>query len=206
MTRVLLLRHGQTEWNQAKRLQGHLDAPLTALGQTEAQRVGESLREVAVDQIWSSDLGRATHTRDIAFQGRGRSHCLFRERRYGVFEGLTRADAQRRYPRVWARSRGADPDYRPPGGESRRQFVARIGAALWCLHRLHRGQTVAVVTHGGFIAYAHEYVNGLVGARAMTMTPMPSAYNVPNASVTELVVDADGWRVHRFADTSHLLH
>jgi 2,3-bisphosphoglycerate-dependent phosphoglycerate mutase len=205
MTRVLLVRHGETEWNSQRRLQGHLDAALTKAGRAQAKQVSNALADVEIDHIWSSDLGRAAHTCALAFEGRARTlHSAFRERRYGLFQGLTRDEVGARYPTMWARFRNAEEDFRPVGAESRREFVTRIAAALWSLHGLHTGETCAVVTHGGFIAFAAEYTSRQ-GAGPHQPLP-PRGQRVENASVTELVLESGRWRLACFADTSHLLH
>ena len=97
-TRVLLIRHGETDWNRQARLQGHADIPLNAHGQAQVRRLGEALRGEPLDAVYSSDLQRALATAQAIAEATGaplRQEPALRERGFGCFEGLTLADGSR---------------------------------------------------------------------------------------------------------------
>lgn len=126
---VLLVRHGQTEWNVAGRYQGSLDSPLTARGLEQAQQLGERLRRSGrtIDAMWSSDMPRAKRTCTIIADAIGfpvescREDRDLRERGFGVFEGLDRAEILERYPDELEGTLKFNLDHKVPGGESRRE-------------------------------------------------------------------------------------
>lgn len=198
--RLVVVRHGETHWNVAARIQGHRDSPLTPAGEAQAAAIAGRLAGERFDRLVSSDLGRALQTaRAIA----GRTgHAVvtdarFRERNYGVAEGLTYGEIGEGHPEIFARVRDADPDYAVPGGESRRQLFERVRDAFESLARAAEGARVAVVCHGGVLAALYRHVNGIpVGAAR--------AIPIPNASYNALVFDAGRWTVEAWADTAHL--
>ena len=97
MLRLILVRHGETEWNAQRRYQGHSDVPLSALGRRQAARAAERLAALKIDAVYTSDLGRALETAEIIAEQRGLEVCAeprLRELNFGVFEGLTFDEAQ----------------------------------------------------------------------------------------------------------------
>lgn len=174
MTRVLLVRHGQSEWNADGRWQGQADPALTDLGRHQAQHAARSLG--TVDAIVSSDLQRAAETAAILSGELGVGPVVLepdlRERHAGEWQGLTRAEIERDWPgyldppppiegtseaaRSAARTSADDgPRRRPPGWEPDDTLVERAIAALARIHDLvGEGEAVAV-THGGLV-YALE--------------------------------------------------
>ncbi len=153
--RIYLVRHGQTEWNQAGRLQGQNDSPLTPLGQNQAALAGRLLRRLSVGDaapaLVSSPLGRARATAEIICREAGwdssaiRLDARLKEADYGRWEGLTKAEAKASFPAAW-RVRQLDRwGKRPPGGESYADLARR--AADWWLTRVDAEQPVVVVTH-----------------------------------------------------------
>lgn len=199
-TRIVVVRHGETHWNREARIQGHGDSPLTPAGEAQAEAIGERLALERFDRLVASDLGRARQTAQAI--GRRTGHAIvadprFRERNYGVTEGLTYAEIHSRYPDVFARVRDADPDYAVPGGESRRQMYERVSAALDSLAREWAGERVALVCHGGVLGALFRYVHGIPLAEAR-------AIPIPNAAYNVLRHEAGRWHVEVWADTAHL--
>jgi broad specificity phosphatase PhoE len=146
-TRVLLVRHGQSEWNASGRWQGQADPPLTNLGRLQAREAADALG--ALDAVWASDLQRAAETAVIIANGLGVGPVVLdedlRERDAGEWSGLTRAEIEERFPGYLADHR------RPPGWEDDERLLAR---ALRVLHRIGEevpGGDVVAVTHGGLI-------------------------------------------------------
>jgi broad specificity phosphatase PhoE len=155
-TRVLLTRHGQSEWNALGRWQGQADPPLSDLGRRQAHEAARSLG--AVDEIWSSDLRRAAETAVIIADDMGVGPVVLdadlRERDAGEWTGLTRAEIERRY-------RGFLPDgRRPTGWESDELLLDRAQRPLRRIADAAPGGDVLVITHAG-VVFAVERHLGL---------------------------------------------
>jgi probable phosphoglycerate mutase len=199
-TRLLVVRHGETQWNIAARIQGHLDSPLTAAGESQAAAIGTRLAAEGFDRLFSSDLGRALQTAQAIAARTGHAivtDARLRERNYGIAEGLTYGEIDVRYPDVFARVRESDPDYVVPGGESRRQLFERVREAFESLARAADGERIAVVCHGGVLASLYRHVSGIpVGAA--------HAIPIPNASYNALTYESGAWRIEAWGDTAHL--
>lgn len=180
MTRFCLVRHGETDWNAQRRIQGNLDLPLNATGIAQAQAAARGLGAAAIELIYSSDLARARQTAQAVAQATGRPLSLcaeLRERRYGIFEGLTYDEAQRRFPEVYAKFESRDADFAVPDGESLRQLAERVERALRRIARDHPGQTVLVVTHGGVLDIAYRLATGRALDAARDFVIPNAAYN-----------------------------
>jgi probable phosphoglycerate mutase len=149
---VLLLRHGQSEWNAQGRWQGHGDPPLTELGRAQARAAAERLASAGIQRIVASDLARAFQTAEIVAAALGlaiASDARWRERDIGAWTGLTREDIESRWPEAYAHFRSHDESARPGGGESDAMLRARAREALSALRARHGGECVLVVTHRG---------------------------------------------------------
>jgi 2,3-bisphosphoglycerate-dependent phosphoglycerate mutase len=199
-TRLVVVRHGETEWNLASRIQGHADSPLTPAGEAQAAAIARRLAAERFDRLVSSDLGRAMRTAQAIAASTGHgivADARLRERNYGMAEGLTYGEIGVHYPEIFSRVRDTDPDYVVPGGESRRQMFERVRDAFESLARECEGERVAVVCHGGVLAMLFRHVHGIpVGAA--------HAIPIPNASYNALVREGAAWRVEAWADTAHL--
>ncbi len=158
MTRLLLVRHGQSEWNAAGRWQGRADPPLSDLGERQARHAAATVPDY--DLLVSSTLQRAIQTaRAIATERSTDTddvHLDDRlvERDVGEFSGLTRDEIDERYPEF--RTRGIH----PPGWEPEHELVARVTVAIHTIAATVTGGVVLVVTHGGII-YTIERLFGL---------------------------------------------
>src|SRR5690242_14633994 len=125
MTELLVVRHGETEWNLQGRMQGQQDSPLTPLGLQQARQLARRLRAVPHVALYSSDLGRAHRTaRCVADETKQAivSDKGLRERTFGIFEGLTNAEIQVKHPDLYVPFSKRDPHFAMPGGESAAQF------------------------------------------------------------------------------------
>jgi len=150
MRRLLLARHGETEWNVLGRMQGHTDIPLNETGRAQARALAASVAGTGIAAIVTSDLARARETGEIVAAILGLGVPLLepalRERRFGVFEGLTRDECAAQHPEAWqawqARTGG------PPGCEPRELAIARVAEALARLAAVEGGPLL-VVSHGG---------------------------------------------------------
>ena len=151
MTRFLLVRHGQSEWNAVGRWQGWADPALTSLGALQSRLAADAVGAGGtVDVIVASDLRRAVSTATIMAESLGIGPVavdpLLRERDVGDWTGLTRAEIEQRWPEALSA-----PVPEPPGGESAIEVVGRTLTALYGLAEAHPESVVLVVTHGGVI-------------------------------------------------------
>ena len=147
MTTLLLVRHGETDWNAERRWQGHADVPLNARGLEQARALGERLSAEPVDAIYSSDLSRARDTAAVVGKRLGVAVVLdadLREIDVGPIEGLTAEEA-----------RGFDGWQ----GEPKEAHAARVLRAVHSIAERHPGERVLVVTHGGSLRRIHEYLD-----------------------------------------------
>jgi probable phosphoglycerate mutase len=170
-TTLLLIRHGETDWNVEGRWQGHLDIPLNETGREQAKRLAHRLRGWPIRAVYSSDLQRAAATAAIIalpLQLQPVTDARWRERHGGAFQGLTRDEIRRDLPAAWQRlTRGI---VEPPGGETRVALRARIVPAFRRMCSEHREEMVAVVSHGGALRILVAHVLGLPAGRRMPLT------------------------------------
>lgn len=205
MSELLLIRHGETDYNRQLRFQGHVDAPLNANGLAQAARLADRLAEEPVDLLVTSDLLRARQTAApwAARRGlRALTDARWREQAFGVLEGLDAPTIRARHPALWAAWLRHEADQAPPGGESQRDFFDRVWQALRELVEAHRGARIAVVTHGGALDMVWRGVHGLPLAG-------PRACAIPNTGLNRVRPGAPGsaprdFVVLRWADAEHL--
>ncbi|MGV3626449.1 MAG: histidine phosphatase family protein [Betaproteobacteria bacterium] len=200
MTQLILIRHGETLWNTQRRMQGQLDSPLTERGLWQACRLGERLQTQPFAALYSSDLPRARLTAERIADATGHTiidDARLRERHFGVFEGMTRAEMEKHDAEIYARFMSRDPQYAVPGGESPAEFFARCRSALEELAERHAGQTIAVVTHGLVLDAAYRAASGLA---LEVLRPVP----LVNASLNWFECDAGRWSAGRWGDADHL--
>lgn len=199
-TRLCLVRHGETDWNAQRRVQGQIDIPLNAKGQTQAAALARCLVTERFAALYSSDLQRALQTAEPTASAQQlpiRSDPSLRERHFGVLQALTAEEAQARHPQARLKHVARDPEYALESGESLVAFERRIRACLESLFCRHAGETILVVTHGGVLDIAYRQATG----RLLTSR---RDFELPNAALNWLEGDADGWQVLRWADASHL--
>lgn len=179
MTRFGLIRHAETLWNRQRRIQGQSDSPLTAEGKRMAAFWGRLLAGLPWDRILASDTGRALATARRIQVRIGRPLALeprLRELDWGAWTGRTLEEIAAVEAERLARQAAAGWDFRPPGGESRRELLARVRAALAAAARRHPGERVLVVTHGGVLRALELFLadEGPTAAEA----PDPRGYRI----------------------------
>jgi broad specificity phosphatase PhoE len=150
VTRLLLVRHGESTWNAQSRWQGQADPPLSPLGEQQAEEAAERLAEIAsITAVWTSDLVRARRTAELIASRLGvdrvRDEPRLRERDVGSWSGLTRAEIEERWPGFLAARRS------PPDFEGDVELLARTRAGLLAAVDGSRSSDVLVVTHGGVV-------------------------------------------------------
>ncbi|MBZ4417042.1 histidine phosphatase family protein [Myxococcus sp. RHSTA-1-4] len=199
-TELILLRHGETEWNSTGRLQGHRDSALNPEGLRQADALAARLVSVSFSALYCSDLGRAVETaRRIAART---GHAIvpdarLRERGLGILEGLTREEAGQRHPDVFAEYSAGAPDYVVAQGESTSQ---RLRHAVECLHELgnrHRGERIVVVTHGGVLSLLFRHSLGIP-------PEAPRTFSVLNAGWNQFDYHEGSLRLVTWGDVTHL--
>ena len=150
MTQVILIRHGQTDWNSEKRYQGSADIPLNERGREEAKRLQRWVSCQNIGRVYSSDRKRASEFARIAFEGFTiKEETAFREMGFGVFEGLVYEEAMRRFPDQYS-SLIEDPvNTVIPDAEIFSDFRRRVLASFDKIVSENDGGAAAVVTHAG---------------------------------------------------------
>lgn len=199
-TRFIVVRHGETAWNAAGRIQGHLDSPLNEEGLAQALLLGERLARERFDAIYCSDQGRVLQTIQ-PFVDRTQAQPVrterLRERNLGVFQGLNSEECQKRYPQDYARFHGRDPEHVVPQGESIRQVYVRVSTLFSELAARHAGQQILAVTHGGILDALYRFVTDM---------PLERRRDFPiyNASLNIVRQRAGKWLLETWGDISHL--
>jgi probable phosphoglycerate mutase len=199
-THIIIVRHGQTQWNIRKIRQGHLDSELTEKGIAQARALGERLARENFTALYSSDLGRAVQTARMIMCVTGHeivTDSRLRERHLGIFQGLSGDEIQERHPEEYRLHRTLGPDYVIPGGESVRQQVARNVRCLDEIAEKHRGEKVVVVTHGGVVSGLFRYVLNIP-------LEAPRRFEFVNAGLNVFAHEEGGWMLRTWGDVSHL--
>lgn len=200
VTTVLAVRHGETAWNRETRIQGQLDIPLNPLGLAQAQRLAQALDGQGLHAIYSSDLARARQTAEAVASLQGLTVLLdagLRERGFGMFEGLTWAEIETRWPTESERWRRRDPEFAAQGGESLQDFYGRAVATVETLAARHPGQTVLIVAHGGVL-------DCLYRAAARQSLQAARSWTLGNASINRLLYSQSGLTLMGWNDDNHL--
>ena len=190
MTELLLIRHGETDWNREGRFQGHADPPLNDLGRAQARELAASLRGEQVAAVYASPLRRAFETAELLAATRGLTAVAvegLREVDVGSWQSLTRAEVEARFPEQFRRwidyGQGWD------DGETYEKMGERVIAALRELAARHESERIMGVTHGGPIRAALAHAAGLSHAEARRRGPV-----IGNCFVARLDVQGSDFR------------
>jgi len=200
MKQVVLIRHGESQWNLENRFTGWVDVPLSSSGEQEAREAGEKLRAFRFDHAFTSVLTRAIKTLEIVLDVIGQSGLpveqdqALNERMYGDLQGLNKAETAKQYGeaqvKLWRRSY----DVRPPGGESLKDTAERVlpyyRARLW--PRLAKGETLLVVAHGNSLRALVMHLDQLSREEVLEL-------NIPTGAPLLYELDDEGHAVaHRY--------
>ena len=199
-TTLLAIRHGETAWNSDGRYQGQADIALNAAGQEQATCVARALGGAGIDSVYSSDLARALETARVLATVLGmpvRVDAGLREQHFGVFQGLLAREIEERWPEDHRRWLRREPDFGPPGGETRRAFSDRCVTAVCRVAADHPGQTLAIVCHGGVLDCLYRAAHGL-------SLDVPRQWALDNAAISRLRFDGHGLHIDAWGGTSHL--
>ena len=199
-TAIVLIRHGETEWNVAGRFHGQLDSSLTVNGMSQASALARRMKCENLSQIYCSDLGRAVYTAQVISEVTGHALRLderIREKSLGVLESLDLAEATEGYPHVVHELGRRAHDYVIPDGESSSHVLERMLQFLdECVAR-HPGERVAVVSHGAVISILLCHVLNIPWY-------LPRRFHVPNASIHEIAWEHNSWWLTMRGDVRHL--
>ena len=211
-TRLIVVRHGETQWNQEKRFQGHVDIPLNERGIEQAYLLRARLERIAhsanvpVGQLYavcvSSDLNRAHHTAKV-LHGPNPTPLVstpeLRERHYGHLSGLTSDEMQAQFPHAFHGLKNRMPEAELTGGESLLGFYHRITSQVRRLIEQHRNQTILLVAHGGVLDCMYRLAQG---------EPLHTlrSWLLPNCALNVIDHHPEGhFTVPLWADVNHLL-
>ena len=202
MGRLLLVRHGETPWNAEGRIQGHSDVGLSEKGKQQASMIAGRLANVRVDAAYSSDLVRCQDTAKVILERHNiplQTTPELRERFYGVFEGLTMAERQTRFPELFAASVINDLDFAPTDGESPRETLRRMTPVMDQIRNSHANETALIVGHGGSLRAA------IISLMAL---PAESTWSfvMGNCSLSVFDTYPNNTVMLLYNDTSHLNH
>lgn len=201
ITKIFLVRHGETLWNVEGKMQGHWDSPLTANGVAQAQALAERLKRYSFAAIYSSDLGRAYQTAQYIVEKNVpqtifTKTCL-RERCLGIFQGVAKEELERKFPEAFRLYKTRDPDYVVPNGESLRQFRQRCVACFEELANKHSGEQVLVVAHGGVLVSFFKHTLGL-------SLESLNYFEILNSSLNVFAYKDEHWWLSTWGDVGHL--
>ncbi|HCH49239.1 MAG TPA: phosphoglycerate mutase GpmB [Proteus sp.] len=205
MLQVYLVRHGETEWNVARRIQGQSDSPLTANGVRQAQQVAEKVKSAGITHIISSDLGRTRQTAEIIAQACGcevMTDSRLRELNMGVLEQREIATLNTQ-EEAWRKSLiDGTPDGRIPQGESMTELGSRMQAALTRCLDLPENSRPLLVSHGIALGCLLSTVLGLPAYAERRL-------RLRNCSISRVDYQnspwlANGWIIETAGDVSHL--
>ena len=189
MPDLILLRHGQSQWNLENRFTGWVDVPLSPKGEDEARTGGAKLRGRRIDEVYTSVLKRAIDTTTLALEAAGITgvpvtrDAALNERMYGDLQGLNKAEAAKKWGdeqiKIWRRSY----DVKPPGGESLADTAARV-LPYWesaILPDLKAGKNVLVGAHGNSLRALVMHLDGLTRDQVLQLeipTGVPLLYEL----------------------------
>ncbi|MEJ8543990.1 histidine phosphatase family protein [Brevibacillus borstelensis] len=189
-TVIYLVRHGETDWNLARRIQGHSDIALNELGRRQAQKVGVRFRGETIHAVYASDLTRARDTAQCIAENVGcavSTLSALRERCYGEWEGLTYEEIKVRF---------ANADETACGIETFEKMQQRAAKALAELADRHAGQAIVVVSHGGLInSFLHHVTCGQQGT---------GITRIDNTGINVFHCEERQWKVVTVNNTDHL--
>jgi 2,3-bisphosphoglycerate-dependent phosphoglycerate mutase/probable phosphoglycerate mutase len=200
LARLVLVRHGQTDWNVEGRMQGHFDSQLTATGLAQARRAAPELARFAPARLISSDLNRAARTAEEVGTACGlpvKLDARLRETDLGRWQGLTADEVEETWPGAIATWR-SDPTWAPPGGESRVDVAARatpLVAELDAEFADEPGATVLICAHGGLIT---ALTCALIGLETVSWTVFGGLGNARWVTVQHRPTGHASWRLTGF--------
>lgn len=205
MAKLILIRHGESQWNLENRFTGWVDVPLTDLGRKQAREAGEKIRDIRIDVGYTSVLYRAIETHIIALTAAGQIDCVptyfnkaLNERHYGALQGLNKAETAKKYGeeqvKLWRRSYDIPPpndvtELNPEGyTESLKDTAARALPYFYkeILPKVREGKNVLVSAHGNSLRAIVMELDQLTKEEVLEL-------NIPNG--VPIIYEYDGARL-----------
>lgn len=199
-TKLYIVRHGQTEWNVQKRLQGHKDSPLTKLGILQAQWARDGMKDIPIDVIYSSTTGRAYKTAQIIRGSREIpiiAEKNLRELNMGNWEGQRALDIEKEDPKKYHCFWNTPHLYKATSGETYFDVQKRALKVVKNIINLHKGKTVLIVTHTTTLKLIMAYFEG---------RPLSKLWDLPYihpCSISMVEIKDTGWEIRLHGDISH---
>lgn len=200
MTKIIFVRHGQTEWNKEHRVQGQSDTKLNNEGKKQAKKIAKRLKDEKIDAIYTSTLSRTVDTaKEI-----NKYHNLKIEKlkeldeiSFGIFEGMSWDEAEEKYPEIMNEREKNKYEYKLPKGESFEELWQRIHKKILEIEKKHKGQNVLIVGHGGAkIVMLMNFLN-------KTFDEVRKD-DIKNTSITIFNIEKGKVKLHIINDHSHL--
>jgi broad specificity phosphatase PhoE len=185
VTTIFLARHGESDWNVAKRFQGHSDRPLTELGREQAHALADLVASEEIEAVYTSPLSRARETAEIVAARVGLEPVALPELREvdtGSWSGLSRADVETRFPEGFTRWRSGGSGWED--GETYEEMAERVIGALRTIAEDHPDGRVLIISHGGPIRAIHAAAEGLAIKDYRRLRPVE-----PNARLSAVAVE-----------------
>lgn len=198
---LYIVRHGQTDYNIIRRIQGQSNSQLTDLGRQQANLLAKRLERIAFNAIYASDLDRAMDTaKTIRPQGDFILDKRLRERAFGQWQGLNYMEIKKEFPELIRRYESYDPSFAPPGGESWLQMRERAKSFIDDVAVRHANdEAVLAVSHGGLI----KAVMAVVCDPELKLPLLPVS-PVDNTAIAKFALLNGKWRMCVWNDTAHL--
>lgn len=200
VTRIIAVRHGETDWNAISRIQGHTDIALNATGRAQAAHVASAISAEQIDAVYASDLQRAFATGAAIAEAAGaplQAEPGLRERCFGVLEGRSFAQIEAQWPEQAVRWRKRDPHYSPEGGESLSLLHGRVAEVVHRLAAQHPGGHIVLVAHGGVLDVLYRLATG-------QEIQAPRTWQLQNAAINRLLWTPEALTLVGWGDTAHL--
>ncbi len=198
-TELILIRHGETEWNKQLRMQGHLNSNLSKLGQSQISSLGNWMKNITFDYIYCSDSPRARLTAEAITQFSGvdlKVDKRLREKNLGVFEGLTSDEAIKLHPEVFRLFKTAGSEYVIKNGESTKQLLERAYEFIEEIRLNHQNERGVLVTHGGVIRVLLKHILRI-------SLDAPTHFKIRNTGIYSLYWE-EKWMVSQMGLVPHL--
>lgn len=195
--KLILIRHGETEWNYARRYCGHRDISLSPKGRRQALKLCRRMKNEIIHKVYASDRKRAIQTAEIIFNGARKIERIpgLREINFGDFEGLTHKELLKKHNQAYQKWLKDPYHNHVPGGEKLAEFKKRVTAAFKKIASLNRDKTAAVVCHGGVISI---FITGILKKTKFWK-------NIPHsASITIIEHDGNKFKIKLFNDASNV--
>jgi len=203
-TRICIIRHGETDWNNERRIQGQIDIPLNETGHAQALAMAFNVaqHQAAFSAVYSSDLSRACATAGALaqiFRMEVRKREDLRERHYGIFQGIAKDEAKTLHPEAYALYSKRDVQYNFGSGESLIDFSQRVHNAFKWIAGMHKQENVAVICHAGLLDIMY---------RTAKDKPLdaPRDFDIPNCALNWFHYDGKNWHLDAWDDHHYLSH